>query len=195
MGLQRHWFCCNFAFVFVFVFLWQWQWILIFQLTCKQHVFCTPHDVFFPPMRWPTKTFRTCPPSPGRCCSSCRSSRRWYPGRWSPALARWPPPRQGRVSWWVSPPSIDVRAITTTESKLILVLVCRWWPCVLSWCWAPSPPASPLCPYSATHPHRRPRPPLGLPPPPCRRRISTPPLRVGWRCLHSPLKHKPRPIT
>lgn len=58
---------------------------------------------------------------------------------------------------------------------------CRWWPCVLSWCWAPSRPASPLCPSSATPPHchPHPHPPLILPPPHSRQRTSTPPLRVG----------------
>lgn len=65
-------------------------------------------------------------------------------------------------------------------------LFCRWWPCVSSWCWVPFPPACPLCPSSATPPQHRPHPPLGPRPPHCRRRISTPPLRVGRHCLLSP---------
>lgn len=58
----------------------------------------------------------------------------------------------------------------------------RWWPCVLSWCWAPSLPAFLPSPWSVTPP-LCPPPPLLLSPPPLlvllRRRTSTPPVRVG----------------
>lgn len=58
----------------------------------------------------------------------------------------------------------------------------RWWPCVLSWCWAPSLPAFLPSPWSVTPP-LCPPPPLLLSPPPLlvllHRRTSTPPVRVG----------------